>query len=273
MELYDFNDLVVKKVKRNKDILLTIGVFEAFHKGHQAIMESLLEEKRLYPNSETMTITFSTNPKPGREGAIDTLRLREENLALYEIDSCITIDFSQQFSKISAREFLEMILSSMNLKAIVVGEDFRFGNPSEAASAYDLVPMLSKTNSSAKVKIVAPILMEGGEKISSTLLRKMIKDGKLEEFPKLSSQYYTLDLLERPYSFDGGKLAYRTEDIHQLLPPQGVYEGKLILKDKTCIAVELEIKNSSMLITSVPDKSFSGNPMFKIEKLLLEKRK
>lgn len=277
MEIYDFSYLVESKIKKNMRISLAIGVFEAFHKGHQAIIKAVLDEKEKRQGSESMVVTFSINPKPGRNGAIDTLRLREENLALYGIDCIATIDFSAQFSRISASRFLEMILSSMDLNAIAVGEDFQFGNPSESASAYDLVPMLDRFGSRAKVDIVAPILTEGGDKISSTLLRRMIKEGELEEFPKLSGRYYALDMLKSPCIFEDMYLVYRTEDVHQLLPPQGAYDCVLILENKDRIEAVASIEDSTIKIKAkgyVPLTFRNAiDPMFKAEKLLLERRK
>ena len=276
MELYDFNKLIDSKIKKNTKTSIAIGVFEAFHKGHQRVMDCLLEEKKSSPNSEAMVITFSVNPKPGREGAIDTLRLREENLALYGIDCCVTIDFSKHFSKISASEFLQMVLSAVRLEALAVGEDFQFGNPSECATAYDLSAMLTSFGSSAKVNIVAPILMEGGEKISSTLLRRMIKEGRLEEFPKLSGQYYTLDLLKSPYRFNGECLVYRTMDIHQLLPPQGAYDSTLVFESGEKVSSRLYVKDGFFELSLNgfnPQLDDKMCPKFKIDKLLLEKRR
>lgn len=273
MELYDFDSIINKKIKKNP-ICLTIGVFEAFHIGHQAILEKLLEEKRRNPGSETMVITFSINPKPKRSDKIDTLRLREQNLSLFGIDSCVTIDFSEEFSRISASGFLKMIVSSMNLVAIAVGEDFQFGNPANAASAYDLALMLKQLGVNAKVDIVAPILMKGGEKISSTLLRRMIKEGRLEEFPRLSGQYYSLDLLKSPYVIEEDNLVYRAIDIHQLLPPQGAYDSILVLEDGNRYACSALIDESNLILKpgKVCIKGKDGQELG-IEKLLLERKR
>ena len=169
MEYYDFQYFVDNKINKNIPSVVTIGVFEAFHNGHKKVMERLMKKKAETDAECAIVITFSINPKPGRSEKIDTLRLRQENLELYGIDAVVTIDFSQQFSKISASGFLKMLVSSVDLKAIVVGEDFKFGSPSAAATAYDLAPMLEEIGSDASVEFVAPILMEGGEKISSTL--------------------------------------------------------------------------------------------------------
>lgn len=273
MERYDFSFLVENKIKKNTPIIATIGVFECFHIGHMAIMDKALEIKRSIPNSEVLVITFSTNPKPGRDEKIDTLRIREENLELYGIDCVATIDFSQQFSRISASEFLETIVTSMDLRAIVVGEDFKFGHPSSSRSAKDLASMLKDMHSDAKAYCVAPILTEGGEKISSTLLRRMIKEGRLKEFREYSGQGYILDLHQRPYAIEDSALVLRVKDIHQLLPPQGVYESTLILEEKNRVKTITTVSTETIVIKLAENPSGkSAMPDARVEQLLLEKR-
>lgn len=271
MEYYDFSYFIDGKIKKDVSSVVTIGVFEAFHKGHQDVIESLMRMKKETNAECAIVITFSINPKPGRSEKIDTLRLRKENLALYGIDCIVTIDFSQQFSKISASGFLKMLISSVNLKAIVVGEDFRFGSPVAAATAYELAPMLKALGCDASVEFVAPILMEGGEKISSTLLRRMIKEGRLQMFQEFSGQFYTLDLLESPYAIKGEELVLRTSDIHQLLPPQGAYDGILTFLDKRSEPVDIVINDDLLSITSRHNR-FDALLLAQKDKLLLERK-
>lgn len=274
MESFDFSFLVDSKIKKDIPMVISIGVFESFHNGHKEIIRNLIEEKKKYPGAESMVITFSINPKPGRGEMIDSLRLREENLAIYEIDTVATIDFCQQFSRISASGFLQMLLSAFSIEAIVVGEDFRFGSPQSSANAFELVSMLREFGSSASVKIVAPILMEGGEKISSTLLRRMIKEGRLSEFLKSSDHYYTLDLLESPYAIESDVLVFNAKDIHQLLPPQGAYDSTALFDDGTSVHSCFNVMDDFVTI-KLNDSSIGGKccPKAKIEKLLLERKR
>lgn len=231
MEIFDFDNLLKTKAKANTRSIISIGVFDGVHRGHKHIIERLIEMQEKHPESETMVITFGTNPKPQSQGALDTIRLRAKYMEQLGVNSFVVIDFSENFSRISACGFIKLLLELTTPEAIVVGEDFRFGNPTGAASALDLHDLFLKEGMDVEVDIVEQILTEGGEKISSTLLRRLIKNGELKTFFKLSGQSFQVDLMPIPYRVNDGKLVYSTDAIHQLLPPLGAYDTELILAD------------------------------------------
>ena len=173
-------------------------------------------------------ITFSINPKPGIPRNIDTIRLREEEIKKLGVNSFVVIDFSTEFSMISASGFIKMLASMMIPKVLVVGDDFRFGNPSSSASAQDLGKMLYDLGMDTKVIIEKAILTEGGEKISSTLVRRVIEKGETGCIPSLIGRKYRIDLMPCPFKFEEDALVFGRDSIHQLLPPPGVYEAEIL---------------------------------------------
>lgn len=256
MEIYDFNELLTSKKKAETPALISIGVFDGIHNGHKHIIERLVSLKEKHPGSEVMAITFSSNPKPNQEGSLDTLRLRAEFMERMGVNSFVVIDFSENFSRISACGFVSLLTELTKPEAIVVGADFRFGHPSSSASARDLHSMFLEKGLDVEVEIVEQILTEGGEKISSTLLRRLIKNGELEYFFQLSGQRFQVDLMPIPYRFDDEVLVFSTEAIHQLLPPLGAYDTELLLSDgrvlKTkCVIAEEFLRLSHLSLLSV----------------------
>lgn len=249
MEIFDFDSLLKSGLKKDKKCSIAIGVFDGVHNGHKEIFKRLIENRDETGSDEAMVISFSINPKSQAKGALDTLRLRSEYVASFSINSFVIIDFSTSFSKISASGFIEMLNALCCPKAIVVGNDFQFGNPSSAAKAADLKDLFLKSGRDVKVDIVEPILTEGGERISSTLLRTIIRLGELKEFLKLSGQYYRVDLVPIPYRSISGDLVFSKTSIHQLLPPLGVYEAALVLKDRSRMEGRAEIKDDSLVFT------------------------
>ena len=224
MKEYDFISLLNSKELKDKEAVITIGVFDGVHLGHQTLIKRVKEESIKLPSSISMVITFSSNPKPGKFRNIDTLRLRKEEVEKEGIDAFVVIDFSHEFSMISASGFIEMLSSLTMPKTVVVGEDFRFGNPSSAASSQDLGSLFNSIGLDTKVIIEKAILTEGGEKISSTLVRRVIEKGETGCIPSLIGRKYRVDLMPCPFRLEDGALVYGKDSIHQLLPPPGVYE-------------------------------------------------
>ena len=228
MKEYDFISLLNSKELKDKEAVITIGVFDGVHLGHQTLIKRVKEESIKLPSSISMVITFSSNPKPGKFRNIDTLRLRKEEVEKEGIDAFVVIDFSHEFSMISASGFIEMLSSLTMPKTVVVGEDFRFGNPSSAASSQDLGSLFNSIGLDTKVIIEKAILTEGGEKISSTLVRRVIEKGETGCIPSLIGRKYRIDLMPCPFKFEEDALVFGRDSIHQLLPPPGVYEAEIL---------------------------------------------
>ena len=250
MEIFDFDSLISSKEKLKTRSVISIGVFDGVHKGHKHIIKRLIKMQQKHPGSEAMVITFGINPKPSSQGALDTLRIRAKYMEEMGVNSFVVIDFSENFSRISACGFIKLLLELTTPEAIVVGEDFRFGNPSGSASAQDLRSMFLEEGLDVEVDIVEQILTEGGEKISSTLLRRLIKNGELEYFFKLSGQSFCVDLMPIPYSINDGKLVLSTDAIHQLLPPLGAYDTDLVLSDGSVVKTEAELTEEFLRLAS-----------------------
>ena len=224
METYDFQSLLSSGRLKDRKAALTIGVFDGTHKGHQKLIERVVDEAEKEKDCISLVITFSINPKPGIPRNIDTIRLREEEIKKLGVNSFVVIDFSPEFSRISASGFIDMLTSLCIPRILVVGEDFRFGNPKDSASAYDLDSMFRLRGAQCRVEIEKAILTEGGEKISSTLVRRVIEKGETGCIPSLIGRKYRVDLMPCPFRLEDGAPVYGKDSIHQLLPPPGVYE-------------------------------------------------
>ncbi|MBQ0070815.1 MAG: hypothetical protein KBS81_03010, partial [Spirochaetales bacterium] len=174
---------------------------------------------------------FNTNPKPGLPRNVDTLRLRVENIKRYAIDNLVVIDFSSDFSKITGGEFVKMLTHLCEPLAVVVGFDFRCGNPKDAATAEDLHNLFLENNRDVSVLIKQAILTEGGEEISSTLVRRVIDNGEVGCIPMLTGQNYRVDLATNKAALTKGVLELCRTSIHQLLPQDGVYETRILFAD------------------------------------------
>ena len=158
-----------------------------------------------------------------------------------------------------------MLTSLTTPKTVVVGEDFRFGNPSSSASAQDLGSIFHSLGIDTKVIIEKAILTEGGEKISSTLVRRVIEKGETGCIPSLIGRKYRVDLMPCPFRLEDGAPVYGKDSIHQLLPPPGVYDAEsLDISGKLCKGlcyVEKDFLYFKEAEPEISDKSMNVLPL------------
>ncbi len=262
---------------RDRRSVFTIGVFDGVHLGHRAILRTLMEMKEALGAETAAAITFSVNPKC-RNGQIDTMRLRAEAIGNEGVDVLAVIDFSPDFSKISACGFMDLLLKSMTPAGAAVGSDFRFGNPSSEKGCRDLGPMLMAKGCDCSVSIVDSVLDPSGERISSTRIREMISEGRLGGIPALAGQFYRVDLVPLPYGSCSGELIFSRALIHQLLPPLGTYDARLLSasgKSAGCTAaidgeyLRLRLPSSSLSML----RGGNGKEELLLDSLYLEKKR
>lgn len=163
--------------------VVSIGNFDGVHIGHQALLKTLIEQKKKY---KVPAVVMSFNPHPVEFFTKKKIRLFSvEDLTLQlktiGIDYLILLKFDQALSSLNADDFLEKKLFHLRPKAIVVGEDFCFGY-----KALGTVEVL-KTWSLPKgidVQIFPAIYWNSG-KVSSSRLRSSYKAKRWAEVEAL----------------------------------------------------------------------------------------
>jgi len=196
--------------------VVTIGVFDGVHRGHIQILEELKKLAHKYNSSpEIFTIIFPMEYYLGKfDGLLITL---EERLSLLEMYGTVyTLDLLK-IKEITAEEFFKFI--AKDTKAIVVGEDFRFGK--NASGNIETLKNFCKSEN-IELRIVKDI-KANGERISSTLIRKLIKNGEIEK---------ANELLGRPYSIHGK--VYKDKQIGRTLgfPTANIRRDKNLVEPK-----------------------------------------
>ena len=218
------------KIIRNSNLeqlpcVVTIGNFDGVHLGHQTLLAEV--KKRAHDlKLESAVITFEPNPKDyfsqnKPQTRISSLREKIELFNEIKIDRVHIIKFNQEFSKVTANEFISVLIKQLKVKEIVVGEDFCFGRGREGS-----IKQLSA--SSMKLNIKNKILMDG-KRISSTLIRNLLANDKLDEANKYIGRPYSISGKVVHGEKRGRKIGFPTANIHMRhnRPPlKGVFAVK-----------------------------------------------
>ena len=205
--------------------LLTIGIFDGVHLGHQKILSSLRERAK-ENNLISMVLTFSEHPdkllhkKPIL--LIQTLNQRLETIEKFGIDKTIIINFTKHIYSMTPREFVKKILvDKLKIEEIFIGENFRFGRDRKGD-----INILKKMSKSFGFKVNSfPLIEKNGKKVSSSIIRKLLLEGKVEEAGLFLGRYYSIEGEVIKGHSRGKDLGIPTANIsteNEILPP-GVF--------------------------------------------------
>ena len=219
------------RIKNEQDIqqiehtVLVLGYFDGLHKGHQA----LFAEARKIASDKDLKIavlTFPESPKltfvryqPSLMLHLTSLEDRLQQLENLGVDYLYLIDFTSQFARNTAKQFVEKYISRLKAKAVVAGFDYHFG--SDRRSAEDLEKLFDGQ------VIVVPSVNLNGSKISSTRIRETILAGNVAESNQLLGYSLSTCGIVVHGNARGRTIGYPTANLAPLdrviLPADGVY--------------------------------------------------
>lgn len=214
-----------------------IGFFDGLHKGHQALIEEVVNIARK-KGTESAVISFHPHPsvvlkKPSEPVQYITPLAEKENLLKeMSVDRLYIITFNEQLSRLSPKEFIEQFVHELHITHLVAGFDFTFGF--KGAGNMNNIEQLAKglfTTTTVKEQTYE------AKKISSTRIRACLAAGEVNRvIPLLGRTYETSgqvvegDKRGRQLGFPTANLAISDE---KLLPKQGVYAVKVIHEKNT----------------------------------------
>lgn len=204
---------------------VVIGIFDGVHRGHQL----LLERARSH-NSNVVALTFFPHPTallaPDKEPSyLLTLADRVLQLRLHGADSVAIAPFTEEFSKLSAAQFIEEILvNQLHAAQVIVGENFRFGSMAQGS----VETLLGREEFVTDV-----VSLEEADDlvISSTRIRALIKEGKVVAANELLTRPHQVvgevihgEKRGRAIGYPTANLGY---DAKATIPRDGIYAGWL----------------------------------------------
>jgi len=216
-------------ISLDRDTLLTIGVFDGVHLGHQRLITELIKQAR-QKKLLAGVITFRQHPEDlftaGKklpfltDMKTRTMLLKEEG-----VDFIVTLSFNKELAALSARQFIELLKRHLRMRGLVIGADFALGKGREG----DTGAIRQLGNELGFSVTVVPPLEINGEVVSSTALRKALADGNIDKIKELTGRPYSLHGKVVEGAGRGEGLGFPTANMDvksgQALPPDGVYVG------------------------------------------------
>ena len=220
--------------------VITIGTFDGVHIGHQKIIEqlNLLKSGK---DEVSMILTFFPHPRRVLDQSNDikmltTLDEKIDLLSQFGLDELIIEPFTQEFSRLSALEFVrDILVNKLHLKKLVIGYDHHFGRNREGN--FDQLTEYGNLYGFEVVEIPAQEI--SAVSVSSTKIRKAIEKGDMDTANSYLGYPYRLtgDIVKGQGL--GRKLKFPTVNLdvaedYKLIPMKGVYavrtaiEGKMV---------------------------------------------
>jgi riboflavin kinase/FMN adenylyltransferase len=224
MRIIDWSETAAKS-SPSRGSALTIGVFDGIHRGHEALIRRITAK-----NGEFIStlITFRKNPKEflkKKEFRGDILSLNQK-LEIFEqlsIAQVVLIDFSENFSKLGGKEFLDLVRNRLCPGFVVVGSNFRCGYQGDT-DAVRLKALYHRAG--IPVELVVPVL-DGARPVSSSRIRSAIAAGDFSAAARLLGRNFEFDVSSLvPENRDGG-VFYRTDPPRCIMPRPGTYPALL----------------------------------------------
>lgn len=223
MEIID--DL--SSVNLSSDTIITVGAFDGVHRGHQHLIQQMVEEAR-QANRLTGLITFHPHPSAVLSPYNPTRYLSTpgEKAALLEklgLDMLVILPFDQGMAQTSARDFIGRVRRYLHMMELWVGADFALGREREgdAETLRALGEELGFT-----VRVIEP-LTRRGQIISSTRIRSLLLKGKVRQATQLLGRYPSLAGEVVQGSQRGHCLGFPTANLEvrkeQVVPADGIY--------------------------------------------------
>jgi riboflavin kinase/FMN adenylyltransferase len=219
----------------NEPSVVAIGVFDGLHRGHQAVLEQLVELARSYHALATV-VTF--DPPPASVLAPDlaphllaTIDQRLERFDELHIDQVRVLTFSDELAKETAAAFIERVLvNELRACCVIVGDDFHFGHNREGN-----IETLRVAGEANGFDLVVAVTHGDTDRWSSTAVRRALADGDLSRAEEILGGRFTLRGTVVHGDERGEELGFPTANLQlakdQALPAEGVYAGAVAVDE------------------------------------------
>jgi len=213
--------------------VLTLGVFDGLHLGHQLIMRTVVERARETGAIPTV-ITFDPHPRAvlhpeSAPPLLQTLDQKVEGFGVLGIEQTIVIRFDEGFSQTRAEDFLcDVVKDRLHAKEVYLGRGFAFGHNREGN--IELLRRVSQDLGFLADEV--PEVRFRRQRVSSSRVRGLLAEGKVNLARRLLARPYGVEGRVERGAERGSGLGFPTANLHprnRVIPRNGVYvTGTLI---------------------------------------------
>jgi len=210
-----------------REVILSIGAFDGVHLGHQYLIKHLVQRAKETESLSTV-ITFYPHPRMvlyPEEPILYLTTLQEKSSLLEELglDLLVVLPFTLELARTSARDFIRSICDHLRIRELWVASGFALGHNREGDVAY--LRQLGR-QMGFDIVVLEPLRL-GGEVVSSSRIRSLVMEGKVEEAARLLGRYPSLIGRVVVGAQRGKRMGFPTANLavdkDQLIPANGVY--------------------------------------------------
>ncbi|MFI6330822.1 bifunctional riboflavin kinase/FAD synthetase [Micromonospora chersina] len=226
--------------------VVTIGVFDGVHKGHQATIGHAVARAREL-GVKSVVVTFDPHPaevvRPGSHPAVLTEPARKaELIEALGADVLCVVPFTPEFSRLPAEAFVhDILVEHLHAALVVVGDNFRFGH--RAAGDVALLERLGRTFGFGVEG--APLVAEAGTVFSSTYIRSCVDAGDVAAAAAALGRPHRVEGVVVRGDQRGRELGYPTANLlthrYAAVPADGVYAARLVRRGGEPLAAAVSI--------------------------------
>jgi riboflavin kinase/FMN adenylyltransferase len=207
--------------------VLTLGVFDGLHLGHQLIMQTVVERARAVGAVPTV-ITFEPHPRAvlhpeSAPPLLQTFDQKIEALGVLGIEQTIVIHFDESFAQIRAEDFLsDVVVDRLHAKEIYLGRGFAFGHNREGN--IELLRQVSDRLGFRADEV--PEVRLRGRRVSSSRIRELLQEGQVNLARRMLGRPYGVEGRVVRGAERGATLGFPTANLHpqnRVIPRGGVY--------------------------------------------------
>ena len=216
--------------------VLTLGVFDGLHLGHQRIMQTVVERAKA-ADAVATAITFDPHPRAvlHPESAPPLLQTLDQRLANFEvlgIEQAIVIAFDLEFAAQPAEEFLtNIVFDRLHAKEVYLGKGFAFGK--NRGGNIDLLRQMSN-NLGFFADEVEEVTLRG-KRISSSKIRGLLAEGRINLARRMLGRPYGVEGVIIRGNRRGHTIGFPTANLHphnRVIPKFGVYATATLIDGK-----------------------------------------
>ncbi len=210
---------------------VTIGGFDGPHCGHTGLFSYVLKAAA-EKNIPAGIITFSRSPRVHKEGSVyrgdvSTLRLRLQRIEAAGFDFTILIDFSNDFARMEGIVFFDILMKTICIKYLAVGNDFSCGYRHD--TGVKELQVLARKRGFC-FDSIEQICLGAQNRISSSTIRQALVHSDFALAKDLLGYPFSLDVWEIPQQYTNGVYTLEKKQLEQIVPTEGNYSGLVYIQ-------------------------------------------